>query len=757
VNRFIAESLVTKDRFYLYPSQLQALQQGILDSSRKHALIAMPTGSGKTLVAEFMILHALVSAVEKGLVIFVAPSRALVHEKFDELSESFKPLGMSVCQITGEVSMESEERLPEFDIAVVTPEKFDMLLRKRFYGSNVVLLIIDEFHNIRIGFRGVRMQFGLIRFVEQFREARILLMSAVISNPDAVSEWANASVSVRSLWRPTYVRYGKLSLEDDHNGHIDFSDGITRHVPFTMKLRGFRRRAAFLALQFSSDGPCMLFSHNRNNIFEYARMLSTLIEINQGPIKSDIDPSSSQNLARLKRLIGDKEELYHWFAKGIGVHWGELPHEIRRLVEDGLRNGEIRVVVSTTTLAEGVNLPLKTIIVPAALVASIPMDLSTFFNLAGRAGRPNKEVEGQLILMEPARSSHPPIEKYLEAKPANLDPIQTAILRIAEIEKTMKSLQHEGQLSLSDKILEREKENLPVIWAVLHSGLIAALAEKVISKVHDPGLAEKILIGTQTANHTDNYETVLDILARAEKTLRELDVMDGDELTGFGKNVVYPSGFSPESCRLIELRLNEMLRSVGGVLNIDQDKDALAELLALMTLPVEARTYFAQEPPESFERMIIDWMAGWEIVRLAEKYFEGRLSEAMTVIQGRLSPFAAWFLYTVFLVRSYNDPKARDLQLLRDLPKYAWFGSRDPDVLQVLNRDLSRELFRDDVLRVVRELGRHEMRELLTHPEEVTSSATKSKIVQAVRQTDGEEFVGAFQKIMLTGPTKAHR
>src|SRR5713101_48166 len=404
VNTFVAESLVRKNRFYLYPSQLQALQQGVLDSSNKHALIAMPTGSGKTLIAEFLILHALASTAEKSLVIFVAPSRALVHEKFDELSQSFKHLGINVCQITGEVSMESEERLPEFDIAVVTPEKFDMLLRKQFYGSKVVLLIVDEFHNIRIGFRGVRMQFGLLRFIEQFREARILLMSAVISNPDEVSQWAKANVSVRSLWRPTYVRYGKLSLEDDHTGQINFSDGIIRRIPFTMKLRGFRKTAAFLALQFSSEGPCMLFSHNRNNIFEYAKMLSTLIDIKQGPITSTTDPSSSENLTRLKRLIGDKEELYHWFAKGIGVHWGELPHEIRRLVEDGLRKGEIRVVVSTTTLAEGVNLPLKTIIVPAALVASIPMDLSTFFNLAGRAGRPTKEVEGQLVLMEPARS-----------------------------------------------------------------------------------------------------------------------------------------------------------------------------------------------------------------------------------------------------------------------------------------------------------------------------------------------------------------
>ena len=126
----------------------------------------------------------------------------------------------------------------------------------------------------------------------------------------------------------------------------------------------------------------------------------------------------------------------------------------------------------------------------------------------------------------------------------------------------------------------------------------------------------------------------------------------------------------------------------------------------------------------------------------------------MTQIQGRLSPFAAWFLYAVFLIRSYNDPKANDLQLLRDLPKYAWFGTRDPDVLQILNRDLSRELFRDDVLRVVRELGRQQTRQVMTHPEELTALATKDRIVQAVRQTDGEEFFGVFRKIMMSGPNK---
>src|SRR3989442_5071492 len=139
VKTYVEKSLIQHGRFYLYPSQLQALEEGILDSSRKNVLVAMPTGSGKTLISELIMINTLMGLQQNSLAIFMAPSRALVHEKFDELFRSVAALNLKVCQITGEVAMESEAQITDYDVAVVTPEKFDMLMRKRLYGAKTGL------------------------------------------------------------------------------------------------------------------------------------------------------------------------------------------------------------------------------------------------------------------------------------------------------------------------------------------------------------------------------------------------------------------------------------------------------------------------------------------------------------------------------------------------------------------------------------------------------------------------------------------
>ncbi len=708
----------------------------------------MPTGSGKTLISELIMINTLMGLQQSSLAIFMAPSRALVHEKFDELSRSLAALNLKVCQITGEVAMESEAQITDYDVAVVTPEKFDMLMRKRFYGARTGLLVVDEFHNIRLGFRGIRIQFGLLRFIEQHPLARIVLMSAVIPNASQVGEWIDAKASVISHWQPTYARVGILKPEETL-GRIEFSDGAIRRVPFTRKFKGPRQRAAYVAIHFTSEGPCMLFSSNQDGIFSYSKYLVDLLQSSETSLVSAETSKNGKSLSeRLRRLIGDKEDIYRLFERGIGVHWGDLPHEIRRIVEAGLRENVIKLVVATTTLAEGVNLPLKTVVIPTAAVAGLPMDMSVFFNLMGRAGRPNREVEGQLVLMNPARKDQPRVERYFEATHASLDPIQTAILRIVEAENSIRKPESESLSIPERKRIERLKGDLQLYWAVLQSVLVAALEEKLIAKIADPILAEKVVIGSRNLVPQETYTNVLAVLQKADSSMKELRIVDEQGLTRYGRDVVYPSGFSPETCRLLESRLKEGLARFSRINRFDTNKELIATLLQLMNVPIEARMFFPKNLPPSFEWMVLDWMDGWQLTSLANKYFEGRISETMTQIQGKLSAFAAWFLYAIFLNAKYLDPKSSLTKTIEDFPKYSWFGTRDPIALRILSKDLSRELLRDDVLRVVEKLGHSVADGLVKNPIKIESSDVRSQILGAVRQSDGEEFVGSLQKIL---------
>jgi len=241
VNSFI-EARIKENKYFIFHSQYEALfKQQILDSP-SNQLISMPTGAGKTLLGQLLVFKNLLLSEKNGSkTLYIVPTRSLAQEKLDEFEEIFsiKGLNYSVCKITGDALIESEEVIKTNDILIMTQEKFDMLLRENFYDESINSVVADEFHNIYEGYRGLKLLLSLERFKSNpnYQESKIFLISAILShdNQEEIVKWlypedSPQGISFNTDWQPTFSRRGffdYIKSISEPFWPIEFNDGIT--------------------------------------------------------------------------------------------------------------------------------------------------------------------------------------------------------------------------------------------------------------------------------------------------------------------------------------------------------------------------------------------------------------------------------------------------------------------------------------------------------------------------------------------------
>ncbi|MFZ2412138.1 MAG: DEAD/DEAH box helicase, partial [Candidatus Methanoperedens sp.] len=564
---------IKNGHYFMFTSQYDALFEKKILDKEKNSLISIPTGAGKTFLAEVLILKRLLKLRyedknKNSIIVYLVPSRALAREKFDDFTKAFdgeNKLKFKTCQITGEIVLNADEAIEKNDIVIMTQEKFDMILREEFFGVGIDTLIVDEFHNIRSGYRGLKLQFAIIRFKDlpAYKKSNIFLISAIVKkeNFDEIGNWIYAENLFQTEWKPTFTRIGIISL-DDPERLIHFNDGIAidSKMPDEIQSAHTGIAARWLASKFAEDEPVLLFStyvnipyENKNHLLDIAR------ELSQSDLKIPYMQTFNEKYStKLKRIVGN-EEIYEYFKKGIGVHWGQLPHPVRKIMEDAVKDKAIGILISTTTLAEGVNLPIKTIIIPSLMIQDEPMDFGLFFNLIGRAGRPFKHAEGQIILIASDKGHRNPLEKvnrYYNAKRENIEPIKSPIhlifkLRdeiIPKYEKIYSNKPTERNLNR----LEDKKKELKVHEANLEAVMLAMVAEKLVHKIaNNNELIQKITIGKSDDSEMEKISTLLRDVEK--KLIEDYKVIYFNEkenkyvASDFGL-VVYRTGFSPKTC-----------------------------------------------------------------------------------------------------------------------------------------------------------------------------------------------------------------
>lgn len=399
----------------LWASQKQCIAEGLL--GEENLIITMPTSAGKTRTVEMAIFDAL-SENPNHKCAYIVPTRALATEVEESLSDRLGRMGTKISVLYGgyDTTVAEEDIISEAQVFVLTMEKFDMLSRQESsFFENIKLLIIDEAHEIasssKRSLRAELIMARMLRIIEK-RNIRLLLLSAVVKNPDDFQKWIDGS-KISSSWSPTSQRYGYFDWFRS-SATIQYFDEIEEKYSEFVPL-GFKRRqlihedkfrievAARLGIFFANIGNTLIFVSNKGNIVNdkkkgvvdhILRLLGEAsIAINSN---NDVEIERSKLAQSCASIVGDEHVLVTSIKKGVCYHKGDLPRDVRKIVEKGIRDGLLPLVVSTTTLSKGVNLPLKNCIVQS-LGFPQKMPVTEFENAVGRAGRAGFETEGHII------------------------------------------------------------------------------------------------------------------------------------------------------------------------------------------------------------------------------------------------------------------------------------------------------------------------------------------------------------------------
>ncbi len=373
----------------LYPPQADAIRAGILNG--ENVVLATSTATGKTFIAELVLVHSVLSRRCKG--VLLVPLKALAHEKCEDL-KIYEKLGIKIAVTTGDY--ESQDTwLEKYDIIVATYEKFDSLLRHRAsWLKDVDVVVIDEIHYISDDKRGPIIESIIAKLRMLNMNPQIVALSATIDNAEEIAEWLDARL-VRSSWRPVKLREGVY-----YDGTIYFKDGEN------VSVRKIRDPVTDLVIDVLEDeGQALVFTNSRANTVKLANSIAQfiasyskrLIDVDETlKVCSKIDEVSSS------RLIA--EELKRVVKYGVAFHHAGLEHDVRKVIERAFRDRILKVVIATTTLAAGVNLPARRVIIhdyrryePG--IGYEPIPVSEYKQMAGRAGRPRLDPYGEAILI----------------------------------------------------------------------------------------------------------------------------------------------------------------------------------------------------------------------------------------------------------------------------------------------------------------------------------------------------------------------
>ena len=401
----------------LYPPQEEAVKAGAIEN--KNLVLASPTASGKTLIAELCAMKHILE--DGGKTIYLTPLRALANEKFDE----FKKYGSVVKKdgkrvrvgiSTGDFDT-TDAWLERFDIIITTNEKADSLLRHRAkWTDEVSLVVADEVHLLNEAERGPTLEVVLARLMEVNPDMQILALSATISNVDEIASWLKAD-HVTTEWRPVQLKEGVLL-----NDEIQFKDGETRKIE-----RRVRDPTTNLVLNaIATGGQALIFASTRKNTVTVSKRLAGEVAgILSRPLKRSLERDAEVILAADERTR-ISESLAELVKCGVAFHHAGLGGRHRKLIEDGFRSGKIKVLAATPTLAFGVNLPARTVIIPEyrryeAGYGYYPISVLEYKQMAGRAGRPKYDKQGEAVLVaKTADEADYLLESYILARPERI-------------------------------------------------------------------------------------------------------------------------------------------------------------------------------------------------------------------------------------------------------------------------------------------------------------------------------------------------
>eukprot|EP00189_Rhodosorus_marinus_P000412 CAMPEP_0113954824 /NCGR_PEP_ID=MMETSP0011_2-20120614/863_1 /TAXON_ID=101924 /ORGANISM="Rhodosorus marinus" /LENGTH=2024 /DNA_ID=CAMNT_0000964187 /DNA_START=187 /DNA_END=6261 /DNA_ORIENTATION=- /assembly_acc=CAM_ASM_000156 len=409
-----------------YFNALQTQMFWTLYHTDNNVLVGAPTGSGKTVTAELAALRAF-RVRPKDLVVYVAPLKALVRERVKDWKNRLsRKLGKRVVELTGDAQSSASE-LGKADIVVTTPEKWDGVTRgwrQRAYVSRVSLLIIDEVHLLGSE-RGAVLEVIISRARRLDTAVRIVALSTALANPGELGDWigvrpGESLFNFRPSVRPVPCEVHIQGVSGDH---------------YCPRMMSMNRPTYAAILRYSPDKPCLIFVSSRRQTRLTAMDLIKFAAADGSP-RRFLAQGRSENESTLEGILPlvKDESLRHTLEFGVGMHHAGLVESDRAAVEALFASAEIQVLISTSTLAWGVNLPAHLVVLKgteffdAKQHRYVDMPLTDVLQMIGRAGRPQFDDRAFAVLLvhEPRKGFYKkflyeafPVESSLPAQLAD--------------------------------------------------------------------------------------------------------------------------------------------------------------------------------------------------------------------------------------------------------------------------------------------------------------------------------------------------
>ena len=379
----------------LYPPQELALSKGLLES--RNLLITTPTASGKTLIA----VIAAIKPIEKGLkVVYLTPLRAIATEKYHYLQvlQNIDIIDKRIrIRIATSDYDSSGMEVSNADVIILTNEKMDSVIRHGVeWIADVGLFVTDEVHLLGDKERGPTLEMILTKIRKMYPQSQILALSATVANSEDIAKWLRCEL-IQSNWRPTKLVEGVYE-----HGTVNMNDGSQ----FKIETSAISSSAIDIAIDsLDNGGQAIIFAETRK------RASSLAVKAAEGVYKR-LDKATKSKAAAVSSQIlknGDDTELTRTLsqvvAKGVGFHHAGLGQTSREIVEESFKNGIIKILTATPTLAAGVNLPARRVILSSILRydpdygRNIPISVLEYKQLCGRAGRPKYDSFGESIII----------------------------------------------------------------------------------------------------------------------------------------------------------------------------------------------------------------------------------------------------------------------------------------------------------------------------------------------------------------------
>ncbi|UAC48313.1 DEAD/DEAH box helicase [Bacillus aquiflavi] len=700
----------------LYPQRVAILEQGLLDPAHKAIVVDMPTSSGKTIIAEFRILQALnLFSEQKGWVVYVVPTRALVNQITNRLTKDLSQIGIKVAKVSGSLDTDLfEENLlnsseTDFDILVTTAEKLNLLIRNNIeknINRPLTLAVIDEAHNLEDEYRGINYEILLANLKQDCPNANLLLLTPFIPNSDAIAEWLDpdspASIGIGLSWQPNDRLIGAIYPEGrartwktkfhtlvtereriKYEGILNVSN--TTPIDETRSNLTKTKIAMSFAKQMYGRKGVLIIAQSPQNCWDLADQLSSYlpdIEIDDEIIliKKYIEAELGENFALIKLL-----------NKGIGVHHAGLPDDIRLLMEMLMEDRKINFLVATTTIAQGINFPISTVIMASLYYPyGTKMPTKDFWNIVGRAGRADQGTLGLvgIVIGDQERSKQVELDSLIQYLKQSTNDLVSNLLEMVEDLKMLGNgdlgtlIYRDARWSQFLQYLAHmynQSQNLGDFNTNAEIFLRRTFGFKSLDTNSQRILVNKVKEYAVKLNNAKASSTLSDSTGFSPEAINR--TIGALSTLGLQQNVWDRSRLFKSGSELKDL--------MGIMLNIPEIKDSLKEVTSRSSVTGK---YLAD--------VISDWVEGKTLNEIANKYFGQDDSDSLTkccrAIYSKIVNAASWGLSSMLKMPAngidYENLTHEDVKKIKNLPSMIYYGVNTSEAVLMRSVNIPRSI-----------------------------------------------------------------